>query len=144
MKFFQNVEEFYKTIKYNDKNKFLYGKIKVSNLLVDIIELEIYYIDNDKNLLTKRIYKMFPNDEFRNEIKQILDIINSSKIEGYYNIGRYTSSVTIFTRKKKIHKNYVMLDENEKKLLEKMIKLFKEEIPKEYFGIRDTTDKTDF
>lgn len=70
-------------------------------------------------------------------LKKILEDINNSKLEGYYNLGGNDSVITIITKNKKIYKSFKLLTTEEKQLYNIMMKLFEKDIPKEYFEKRD-------
>ena len=57
--------------------------------------------------------------------------------EGYYPISTINEEFTIFTENKIIHKKSPYLLSYEKKFVEKIFELFKDEIPKEYFEYRE-------
>lgn len=136
IKFFDKTDEYYSLLPQNEidhieKPEFLYGKIM--KVYLNYYKLELFEIDSNYKINKKVKYKYLDEDE---EINKILENINSSKLEGYYNLGDNNSVVTIITKNKKIYKSLKMLTSKEKQLYDKMMKLFENDIPKNYFEKR--------
>ena len=91
-------------------------------------------LDLNHKINRKVEYKFYYKDE---EIEKILEDINNSKLEGYYNLGGNDSVISIITKNKKIYKSLKMLTTEEKQLYNIMMKLFEKNIPKKYFETRD-------
>lgn len=137
IKFFSRLDEYYSFLspdKVNQvkKSEFLYGKI--TKIYLGCYQLELFELDLNHKINRKVEYKFYYKDE---EIEKILEDINNSKLEGYYNLGGNDSVISIITKNKKIYKSLKMLTTEEKQLYNIMMKLFEKNIPKKYFETRD-------
>lgn len=137
IKFFSRLDEYYgflspDKIKQVKKSEFLYGKI--TKIYLGCYQLELFELDLNHKINRKVEYKFYYKDE---EVEKILEDINKSKLEGYYNLGENDSVISIITKNKKIYKSFKMLTTEEKQLYNIMMKLFEKDIPKEYFETRD-------
>ena len=102
--------------------------------------LELYFLDKNNEEKKKVFFKEFN----KKKVYSILEKINENKIEGYYNLPFFREEITLFTSDKIIHKkvkfssrNETLLSESEKELYNYLLDLFKEEIPEEFFEIRN-------
>lgn len=137
IKFFNKSDEYYSYLSPDKvgqvkKSEFLYGKI--TKIYLGCYQLELFELDSNHKVNRKVEYKLYYKDE---EIEKILEDINNSKLEGYYNLGGNDSVITIITKNKKIYKSFKLLTTEEKQLYNIMMKLFEKDIPKEYFEKRD-------
>ena len=137
IKFFSRLDEYYSFLSPDKVNQvkeseFLYGKI--TKIYLGCYQLELFELDLNHKINRKVEYKFYYKDE---EIEKILEDINNSKLEGYYNLGGNDSVISIITKNKKIYKSLKMLTTEEKQLYNIMMKLFEKDIPKKYFETRD-------
>ena len=100
----------------------------------DIVKLELYFINPDNTLETKVFFKT-------GWLTDLLDKHGheQEKLEsGFdYSLNSPKNMVTLITRREVIHKTSEDLEGTEKELYDFVMKLFKDEIPKEYFEYRD-------
>ena len=125
-------------LKLKNKKKFLFGKVSsvgyVEKELMEVLKLELYFINPDNTLETKVFFKT----------KNLTDLLNKHRHEqeklkdGFdYSSNSPKDMVTIITRYEVVHKVSEDLEGTEKELYDSVMKLFKDEIPKEYFEYRD-------
>ena len=119
--------------------KLLYGRFILEKDSKHIT-LELYYLNKDGEEKKYMYFKEFN----KNKIYPVLEKINENKVEGYYLLPFFREEITLFTSDKIIHKkvkfssrNETLLSESEKELYNYLLDLFKEEIPEEFFEVRN-------
>ena len=125
-------------LKLKNKKRFLFGKVSsvgyIDKSSKDIVKLELYFINPDNTLETKVFFKT-------GWLTDLLDKHGheQEKLEsGFdYSLNSPKNMVTLITRREVIHKTSEDLEGTEKELYDFVMKLFKDEIPKEYFEYRD-------
>ena len=127
-------------VQLKDGRKFLYGKFISDSYRMNHLQLELYFLDKNNEEKKKVFFKEFN----KKKVYSILEKINENQIEGYYNLPFFREEITLFTSDKIIHKkvkfssrNETLLSESEKELYNYLLDLFKEEIPEEFFEIRN-------
>ena len=140
----ENLELHYLTdgIKLKNGGIFKYGKITYVVASHKRLRMELVFKDRFNNLKTK-IYE--PEIKFTDEEKlyDLIEKVNSSKQEGFYPVHGFREEVTIITENKKIHQVVNYLTEDRRELYEEFLKLFRNEIPKEFFEIRKFDSRVD-
>ena len=134
------LDTLYSNIPINLKNKkrFLFGKVSsvgyVEENSMKVLKLELYFINPDNTLETKVFFKT----------EYLEDLLNKHYYEheklkdGFdYSPNSPKDMVTIITENNVVHKVSEDLEGTEKELYDFVMKLFKDEIPKEYFEYRD-------
>ena len=118
----------------------MYGKFISDSYRMNHLQLELYFLDKNNEEKKKVFFKEFN----KKKVYSILEKINENKIEGYYNLPFFREEITLFTSDKIIHKkvkfssrNETLLSESEKELYNYLLDLFKEEIPEEFFEVRN-------
>ena len=125
-------------LKLKNKKRFLFGKVSsvgyAEENLMRVLKLELYFINPDNTLETKVFFKT----------EYLEDLLNKHYHEheklkdGFdYSPNSPKDMVTIITRYGVVHKVSEDLEGTEKELYDFVMKLFKDEIPKEYFEYRD-------
>ena len=125
-------------LKLKNKKRFLFGKVSsvgyIDKSSKDIVKLELYFINPDNTLETKVFFKT----------EYLEDLLNKHYHEheklkdGFdYSPNSPKDMVTIITENNVVHKVSEDLEGTEKELYDFVMKLFKDEIPKEYFEYRD-------
>ena len=123
------------TLKLKNGEIFLYGKFFLE-YHHNSVQLELVYINKDNEKKIKVFEKYLDiSDIFVNEK---LNEINMNKTEGYMGSLSFLEEFTIFTKNKILHQKVQYLNNNEasKQLYEKLLLLFRNEIPKEFFENR--------
>lgn len=121
--------------------KFLYGRVSMNFAGMRELILELNFINKD-NVLVKKIFYKEDFDKFYS----LLDTFKSKdETEGYYSVSAFNEEITMITTNKIIHKKVSYLLPDELEMYEKILDLFKNEIPKEYFEYREKwTEYTSF
>ena len=125
-------------LKLKNKKRFLFGKVSsvgyAEENSMKVLKLELYFINPDNTLETKVFFKT----------EYLEDLLNKHYHEheklkdGFdYSPNSPKDMVTIITRYGVVHKVSEDLEGTEKELYDFVMKLFKDEIPKEYFEYRD-------
>ena len=125
-------------LKLKNKKRFLSGKVSsvgyIDKSSKDIVKLELYFINPDNTLETKIFFKtenleglLNKHDDEQEKLKEGFDYSSNSPKD----------MITIITRHGVVHKVSEDLEGTEKELYDFVMKLFKDEIPKEYFEYRD-------
>ena len=125
-------------LKLKNKKRFLFGKVSsvgyVEENSMKVLKLELYFINPDNTLETKVFFKT----------ENLEDLLNKHYHEheklkdGFdYSPNSPKDMVTIITENNVVHKVSEDLEGTEKELYDFVMKLFKDEIPKEYFEYRD-------
>lgn len=125
-------------LKLKNKKRFLFGKVSsvgyVKESIMEVVKLELYFINPDNTLETKVFFKT----------KNLTDLLykhyheHEKLKDGFdYSPNSPKDMVTIITRYGVVHKVSEDLEGTEKELYDFVMKLFKDEIPKEYFEYRD-------
>ena len=136
-----NLDSYYSRDYTELKNgkKLLYGRF-ILEKDSEHVTLELYYLNKDGEEKKYMYFKEFN----KNKIYPVLGKINENKIEGYYLLPFFREEITLFTSDKIIHKkvkfssrNETLLSESEKELYNYLLDLFKEEIPEEFFEVRN-------
>ncbi len=132
----ENLENHYQysgKIKLKNGGKFLYGKAIMLTGGNKIL-LELFFIDKDNNLKVKAYEKFVSSENF----SKLIDDINSVKLEGTYWVSLgIEEEVTILTKKRKIRQRAIYLSNSIEILYLSILKLFENEIPKEFFEKRE-------
>ena len=122
------------------QKKFVKIFLILSLIFFIIALMQLYFLDKNNEEKKKIFFKEFN----KKTVYSILEKINKNKIEGYYNLPFFREEITLFTSDKIIHKkvkfssrNETLLSESEKELYNYLLDLFKEEIPEEFFEIRN-------
>ena len=125
-------------LKLKNKKRFLFGKVSsvgyVKESIMEVVKLELYFINPDNTLETKVFFKT----------KNLTDLLykhyheHEKLKDGFdYSPNSPKDMVTIITRYGVVHKVSEDLEGTEKELYDFVMKLFKDEIPREYFEYRD-------
>lgn len=125
-------------LKLKNKKRFLFGKVSsvgyAEENLMRVLKLELYFINPDNTLETKVFFKT----------EYLEDLLNKHYHEheklkdGFdYSSNSPKDMITIITENNVVHKVSEDLEGTEKELYDFVMKLFKDEIPKEYFEYRD-------
>ena len=125
-------------LKLKNKKRFLFGKVSsvgyAEENSMKVLKLELYFINPDNTLETKVFFKT----------EYLEDLLNKHYHEheklkdGFdYSSNSPKDMVTIITENNVVHKVSEDLEGTEKELYDFVMKLFKDEIPKEYFEYRD-------
>ena len=125
-------------LKLKNKKRFLFGKVSsvgyAEENLMRVLKLELYFINPDNTLETKVFFKtenleglLNKHDDEQEKLKEGFDYSSNSPKD----------MITIITENNVVHKVSEDLEGTEKELYDFVMKLFKDEIPKEYFEYRD-------
>ena len=125
-------------LKLKNKKRFLFGKVSsvgyVKESLINVLKLELYFINPNNTLETKVFFKT-------GWLTGLLDKHGheKEKLEDGFDISSNNPKdvVTIITGHEVVHKVSEDLEGTDKELYDFVMKLFKDEIPKEYFEYRD-------
>ena len=125
-------------LKLKNKKRFLFGKVSsvgyVEENSMKVLKLELYFINPDNTLETKVFFKT----EYLEDLLNKHDDEQEKLKEGFdYSSNSPKDMITIITRHRVVHKVSEDLEGTEKELYDFVMKLFKDEIPKEYFEYRD-------
>ena len=125
-------------LKLKNKKRFLFGKVSSVGYAEEnsmrVLKLELYFINPDRKLENKVFFKT----------KKLTDLLykhyheHEKLKDGFdYSINSPKDMVTIITGNEVVHQVSEDLEGTEKELYDFVMKLFKDEIPKEYFEYRD-------
>ena len=125
-------------LKLKNKKRFLFGKVSsvgyAEENLMRVLKLELYFINPDNTLETKVFFKTGNLEDLLNKHYHEHEKLK----DGFdYSPNSPKDMVTIITRYGVVHKVSEDLEGTEKELYDFVMKLFKDEIPKEYFEYRD-------
>lgn len=125
-------------LKLKNKKRFLFGKVSsvgyAEENLMRVLKLELYFINPDNTLETKVFFKTGNLEDLLNKHDDEQEKLK----EGFdYSSNSPKDMITIITRHGVVHKVSEDLEGTEKELYDFVMKLFKDEIPKEYFEYRD-------
>ena len=125
-------------LKLKNKKRFLFGKVSsvgyVEKSSINVLKLELHFINPDNTLETKVFFKTENLEGLLNKHYHEHEKLK----DGFdYSPNSPKDMVTIITRYGVVHKVSEDLEGTEKELYDFVMKLFKDEIPKEYFEYRD-------
>ena len=125
-------------LKLKNKKRFLFGKVSsvgyVEENSMKVLKLELYFINPDNTLETKVFFKTENLEGLLNKHYHEHEKLK----DGFdYSSNSPKDMVTIITENNVVHKVSEDLEGTEKELYDFVMKLFKDEIPKEYFEYRD-------
>lgn len=125
-------------LKLKNKKRFLFGKVSsvgyAEENLMRVLKLELYFINPDNTLETKVFFKTENLEGLLNKHYHEHEKLK----DGFdYSSNSPKDMVTIITENNVVHKVSEDLEGTEKELYDFVMKLFKDEIPKEYFEYRD-------
>ena len=125
-------------LKLKNKKRFLFGKVSsvgyAEENLMRVLKLELYFINPDNTLETKVFFKTGNLEGLLNKHYHEHEKLK----DGFdYSSNSPKDMVTIITENNVVHKVSEDLEGTEKELYDFVMKLFKDEIPKEYFEYRD-------
>ena len=125
-------------LKLKNKKRFLFGKVSsvgyAEENLMRVLKLELYFINPDNTLETKVFFKTGNLEDLLNKHYHEHEKLK----DGFdYSLNSPKDMVTIITGNEVVHKVSEDLEGTEKELYDFVMKLFKDEIPKEYFEYRD-------
>ena len=131
------LEKYYSNshIPLKNGDKFLYGRIyRTGNH--SIFVLELHFIDKNNEKKTKIYQKSVPSD-VPDKSYEYLDEINKNAVEGYFMAPLMWEGITLITENKKLFLQRDLWPESVENLYNFLFDLFKDEIPEEYFEIRN-------
>ena len=125
-------------LKLKNKKRFLFGKVSsvgyAEENLMRVLKLELYFINPDNTLETKVFFKTGNLEGLLNKHYHEHEKLK----DGFdYSSNSPKDMITIITENNVVHKVSEDLEGTEKELYDFVMKLFKDEIPKEYFEYRD-------
>ena len=125
-------------LKLKNKKRFLFGKVSsvgyVEKSSINVLKLELHFINPDNTLETKVFFKTENLEGLLNKHYHEHEKLK----DGFdYSPNSPKDMVTIITENNVVHKVSEDLEGTEKELYDFVMKLFKDEIPKEYFEYRD-------
>ena len=125
-------------LKLKNKKRFLFGKVSsvgyAEENLMRVLKLELYFINPDNTLETKVFFKTGNLEDLLNKHYHEHEKLK----DGFdYSSNSPKDMITIITENNVVHKVSEDLEGTEKELYDFVMKLFKDEIPKEYFEYRD-------